>query len=147
MSDNCLLPLTVILTQPTCDAVAASNVSCNSYAIKLSNKFQYERIIFVVTFHFVQTVKSRRMRIEVAESDSDRRGRGGRDRGEMNRDRPDGPDRTMGDWRSRPREEQLPEPDSDRSFGRDRDSKLKLFIYRNVLMLSKTVCNIFHWLA
>jgi len=68
------------------------------------------------------TVKNRRMRIEVAESDSDRRGRGGRDRGEMNRDRPDGPDRTMGDWRSRPREEQLPEPDSDRGFGRDRDS-------------------------
>jgi hypothetical protein len=89
-------------------------------------------MIFVFTCHFVQTVKSRRMRIEVAESDNDRRGRGGRDRGEMNRDRPDGPDRTMGDWRSRPREEQLPEPDSDRSFGRDRDSKLTLFVFRNI---------------
>lgn len=67
------------------------------------------------------------MRIEVAEnSDNDRRGRGGRDRGEMNRDRPDGPDRTLGDWRSRPREEPMPDPDSDRGgFGRDRDGKLK----------------------
>jgi hypothetical protein len=102
---------------------------------------------FVFTSHFVQTMKSRRMRIEVADSDNDRRGRGGRDRGEMTRDRPDGPDRTMGDWRSRPREEQLPEPDSDRGFGRDRDSKLKLFIFRNILMLSKVICNIFHWLA
>jgi hypothetical protein len=75
-----------------------------------------------------QTVKSRRIRIEVAEnSDSDRRGRGGRDRGDMNRDRPDGPDRTLGDWRSRPREEPVPDPDSDRGggFGRDRDGKLK----------------------
>jgi len=88
------------------------------------------------------------MRIEVADSnDGDRRGRGGRDRGEMNRDRTDGPDRTMGDWRSRPREEQPAEPDSDRGFGRDRDSKLKLFIFRNVLMISKTICNIFCWLA
>ena len=88
------------------------------------------------------------MRIEVADSENDRRGRGGRDRGEMNRDRPDGPDRTMGDWRSRPREEQLPEPDSDRGFGRDRpDSKLKLFICRNILMLDRIICNIFHWLA
>ena len=78
------------------------------------------------------------MRIEVAEnSDNDRRGRGGRDRGEMNRDRPDGPDRTMGDWRSRPREEPLPDPDSDRGagFGRERDSKLSLFIFRNILKL------------
>jgi len=83
------------------------------------------------------------MRIEVAESnDGDRRGRGGRDRGEMNRDRPDGPDRTMGDWRSRPREEQPAEPDSDRGFGRDRDSKLILFMFRNILMLSKR-CAIF----
>jgi hypothetical protein len=68
------------------------------------------------------------MRIEVAEnSDNDRRGRGGRDRGEMNRDRPDGPDRTLGDWRSRPREEPVPDPDSDRGggFGRDRDGKRK----------------------
>lgn len=90
------------------------------------------------------------MRIEVAESnDGDRRGRGGRDRGEMNRDRPDGPDRTMGDWRSRPREEQLPEPDTDRGFGRDRDrdSKLKLFIFRNIVMLSKIMCSVCHWLA
>jgi hypothetical protein len=53
----------------------------------------------------------------------------------------------MGDWRSRPREEQPAEPDSDRGFGRDRDSKLKLFIFRNVLMISKTICNIFCWLA
>ncbi|XP_021941537.1 eukaryotic translation initiation factor 4B isoform X3 [Zootermopsis nevadensis] len=69
------------------------------------------------------TVKSRRMRIEVAEnSDSDRRGRGGRDRGDMNRDRPDGPDRTLGDWRSRPREEPVADPDSDRGgSARERD--------------------------
>lgn len=76
----------------------------------------------------MQVVRGRRIRIEVAENgDSDRRGRGGRDRGEMNRDRMDGPDRTLGDWRSRPREEPLPDPDSDRGggFGRDRDSKLK----------------------
>ncbi|XP_069675228.1 eukaryotic translation initiation factor 4B isoform X3 [Periplaneta americana] len=69
------------------------------------------------------TVKSRRMRIEVAENnDNDRRGRG-RDRGDMSRDRPDGPDRTLGDWRSRPREEPTPDPDGDRGggFGRDRD--------------------------
>ncbi|XP_023707552.1 eukaryotic translation initiation factor 4B isoform X2 [Cryptotermes secundus] len=70
------------------------------------------------------TVRGRRIRIEVAEnSDSDRRGRGGRDRGEMNRDRLDGPDRTLGDWRSRPKEEPVPDPESDRGggFGRDKD--------------------------
>lgn len=77
---------------------------------------------------YVQTVRGRRIRIEVAEnSDSDRRGRGGRDRGEMNRERMDGPDRTLGDWRSRPREEPVPDPESDRGggFGRDKDGKLK----------------------
>jgi hypothetical protein len=83
----------------------------------------------------MQTVKSRRMRIEVAEnSDTDRRGRGGRDRGEMSRDRPDGPDRTLGDWRSRPRDEPVPDPDGDRGggFGRERDGKLKPVIFRNI---------------
>ncbi|PSN46106.1 Eukaryotic translation initiation factor 4B [Blattella germanica] len=70
------------------------------------------------------SLKSRRMRIEVADNnDGDRRGRGNRDRGgDMNRDRNDGPDRTMGDWRSRPKEDPMPEPESDRGgFGRDRD--------------------------
>ncbi|KAJ9593461.1 hypothetical protein L9F63_014990, partial [Diploptera punctata] len=76
------------------------------------------------------TIKTRRMRIEVADNnDGDRRGRGGRDRGEMNRDRTDGPDRTMGDWRSRPKEEPVPDHDDrgtemlmecDRKCGYDR---------------------------
>lgn len=68
-------------------------------------------------------MKNRRMRIEVADNnDGDRRGRGGRDRGEMNRDRTDGPDRTLGDWRSRPKEESVPDHDErGGGFGRDRD--------------------------
>jgi hypothetical protein len=53
----------------------------------------------------------------------------------------------MGDWRSRPREEPLPEPDSDRGFGRERDGKLKLFVFRHILMLSKIECVIVHGLA
>jgi hypothetical protein len=50
----------------------------------------------------------------------------------------------MGDWRSRPREEPLSEPDGERGFGRERDSKLKLFILRNILMLSEIKCIIVH---
>lgn len=74
-----------------------------------------------------QTLKTRRIRIEVAStSDNDRR-RGGRM--EMGRDRPERPEVSMGDWRSGPRSEA---PESDRrgggggsSFSRDsyRDGK------------------------
>ena len=69
------------------------------------------------------------MRIEVADNnDGDRRGR--RDRGEMNRDRTDGPDRTLGDWRSRPKEESVPDHDDRGSgFGRDRDGKTKCIFF------------------
>lgn len=67
----------------------------------------------------MQSLKNRRVRIEVSSSANDDR------RGRMNRDRRDDrgfgdPDRTTGDWRSGPREELPYEGDRDRDRYRPR---------------------------
>ncbi|KAK2589267.1 hypothetical protein KPH14_007824 [Odynerus spinipes] len=68
------------------------------------------------------TMKTRRIRIEVSNSSNDER-RGGRMGRDNRRDNYDDPERTSGDWRSRPREELPPADDSYRSRydNRDRD--------------------------
>lgn len=70
------------------------------------------------------TLKGRRIRIEASNSENDRR-RGGRM--DMNRDKGDRPEVSMGDWRSGPR--------STSSFNRDREGMIIIssvfkFVYK-----------------
>lgn len=81
----------------------------------------------------MQTIKTRRVRIEVSNSSNDER-RGGRMGRDNRRDNYDDPERTSGDWRSGPREELL---DGDSYRGRydnrdrreDRESTIILFLF------------------
>lgn len=68
---------------------------------------------------YLQTLKNRRIRIEVATNSENERRRGGRM--DSNRDRSDRPDTSSGDWRSEGRVGGDSMDNNDKRFNRDRD--------------------------